>query len=187
MTLCISEGCESVRGLDENLKTNERKPMNSFKLLSAGAMVALVGCAGFKDQTNLAEPHAIVLVTDQSDVPSETGRVKKFDGLPVNAGREYRVRPGRHEVTLQFVETGLVTSSPFVVGAAIIPTPPATLDVSQSGQMSVSGQNPLGGMQPVVLNAESRRISYVTNTITVEAGWRYELDGEHVTKRRVSE
>ncbi len=159
--------------------------MQTRRMLGAGVALMFAGCAQFQNQTAVSEPHGVVVVADQTDLPGETGRVKKLDGLPVKSGQNYRVRPGQHEVTIQFVLTGVETSRPFVVGAEL--SQPAVVDVSQSGQMSVSGQNPLGGMQPVILNAETRNRFSVTNLITVEAGWLYELDGDHVTRRRVSE
>jgi hypothetical protein len=168
-------------------KTNEKKPMQKIKPLAISAVLVFTGCASFQDQTSSAEPHGIVVVADQSDVPGDVGRVKKLDGLPVSAGRAYRVRPGRHEVTVQFVLTGVEASRPLAVGGGDMPQPPVVVDVSQSGKMSVSESQPFGGIQPVILNAETRSIVSVTNAITVEAGWRYELDGEHVTSSRANE
>jgi hypothetical protein len=40
-------------------------------------------------------------------------------------------------------------------------------------------------MQPVQLNFEGRRTRYATISINVEAGYRYELDGDVVTKTRI--
>ncbi|MBI3881670.1 MAG: hypothetical protein HY301_16600 [Verrucomicrobia bacterium] len=156
---------------------NRLVPVISLLLLAGG-------CARFEHQTGELEPHAMLLVVDTSDFGGDLGVVKKLDGLPVSAGGEYRLRPGAHVAIIQFVDRFAESYKPASVTIGSKPdaatsTPPVNLDVSETGKASVSGQSPVGGgMQMVNVNVANRRIRYLTNSITVEAGWRYELDGD---------
>ena len=143
--------------------------------------VLLAGCAHLQHQTSESEPHGLVTVVKTLDSPDELGVVQSLDGLPVSAGRGYRVRPGVHTVIVRFVETVIETSKPLSYGIGTPTEKPATVHVSEAGRTSVTGQQPFSGMQPVNLSVESRHIRYITNSISVQAGGRYELEGERMT------
>lgn len=157
--------------------------MNKLSLLvvaSAGGL--LLGCAQFEHQTAQSEPHCLVRIANASDSGGAHGAVNKFDGRSVREGKEYRVTPGRHLVIIQYAETVLANYKPLSIGMRS--SEAVDVRVPTSGRASVSGVNPNSGMQPVNLSFEDRRLRYATNSITLEAGWRYELDGDNVTRTR---
>ena len=146
----------------------------------------LAGCAHFEQQTSELEPHGLVTIVKPLDFSGEAGVVKKLDGLAVRAGQTYRVKPGEHTVIVQFVETGIETSKPVtLLGVGNPPAEPTTdVHLSPSGQATVTGAQPFSGMQMANLTVETHRIRHVTNSISVQAGWRYELDGDRVTSHQ---
>ena len=154
-----------------------------------GMGVLLAGCAQFQHQTAESEPHALVTIAPPANSPVPHGEVKSIDGLPVSAGQSYRVKPGSHAVAVQHVETVVESGSPvsttlFSVGNMPPPAEqPANIQLSQSGGMSVTGQQPFAVMQPANLSVEDRRTRNTTKTITVRAGCRYELNGDLVTEK----
>ena len=151
-----------------------------------GLALLLAGCARFEHQTNESEPHGVVVViAAPSDFP-DSPVVKKLDGLAVRAGRTYRVKPGEHEVTIRMVERGVTTYKPMSVGAGHGGEQPATLNMSQSGRSEVTGMQPNSGPQPVNINMEDRSVNYLKTSFSVEAGWRYELDGGNINKARIA-
>ena len=156
--------------------------------VSAGMAMLLAGCAHFEPQTSELEPHGVVAVVKPLDFAGEAGVVKKLDGLAVRAGRTYRVKPGEHTVVVRFVETVIETSKPVTLFGIGTPSTEQAADVhvSESGKTTVTGERPFSGMQPVNLSVETRRIRYTTNSISVQAGWRYELDGDRVTTTKFS-
>lgn len=149
----------------------------------------LAGCAQFQHQTSEAEPHGLVKIAPSGNAASPFGLVKKLDGLPVSAGRSYRVKPGFHDVSVETVETVVESSTRasvtlFHAGSDNMPPmsePPVNVNLSQSGGMTVTGQQPFAGMQPANLNVENRRATTTTHAISFKAGWYYELDGNRVT------
>jgi hypothetical protein len=168
----------------------QRCPLQFPRHVIAGIAVLLAGCAHFEQQTGELEPHGLVVVVKPTDFVGEVGLVKRFDGLAVSAGKTYRVRPGEHTVVVQFVETMIETSQPatatlFSVGTPL-PEQPANVHVSESGEATVTGQQPFPGMQMANLSIERRRVRYATNAISVQAGWRYELEGDRVTAKQSS-
>lgn len=151
--------------------------------LILGCSLLLASCASFQDQTGELEPHGLVTVTHREDYRNERGRVKSLDGLPVRPGQSYRVKPGSHQVTLEFTETVVETADP--VSYTLFGSPsaegPTDVMLSQSGGMSVTGQQPFTtGTQPVRLSVENRRTRTRTIPLTVKAGRHYELDGSTV-------
>jgi len=164
----------------------ERLPGRPIRLniclpLVVGLALLLAGCARFEHQTSQSEPHGLVMIVVDSgdmDIPVVT----KLDDLPVSDGRVYRVKPGEHEVTIRFVQRGYETYQPMMIGLGDAKVEPATVTVPESGRPEAEGVKPFTTMQPVNLNIEDRRITYVTQTIKVEAGWRYELNGRDISK-----
>ncbi|HEY6168291.1 MAG TPA: hypothetical protein VI454_09650 [Verrucomicrobiae bacterium] len=158
--------------------------------LAIGLLLLAVGCTRLQHQTGELEPHALLLVVDTSRNGEDLGVVKKLDGLPVSAGGEYRLRPGVHVAVVQYVDRFATSYKPEGISignaAAGGSTPPVAVDVSETGKASVSGQPFVGGgPQAVNVSVADRRIRYVTNSFTVEAGSRYEMDGDRVTAMRV--
>ena len=154
-----------------------------------GFGLLLAGCAQFQHQTAESEPHALVTIAQPENYPGPHGAVQSFDGLPVSAGKTYRVKPGTHAVVVQHVETVVQSGSPvkttlFQVGnAPMPPDQPATVYLSQSGGMSVTGQQPFAVMQSANLSVEDHRTRTTTRSITVKAGWQYELTGNFVIEK----
>jgi hypothetical protein len=140
----------------------------------------VAGCAHFESQTLENEPHAVIHVVKVRGSSSEYGS-SKIDGLPVRFHKIFRVRPGEHEVVVCLLETATDSYTGLTAGAPLWDSR-ANVNMSSSGQMTVTGIQPLGGMQMANLNMESRQVSNYTNTISVEAGWTYELDGYSLTK-----
>lgn len=101
-----------------------------------GLALALAGCAQLRHQTTALEPHGVVRFEITSDPYPDQPVVKTFDGLPVSPGREYRVKPGPHELVCRAVE---------IVGP-------------------------------------HRRPRCLTNSLTIDAGWLYDVTGENVGK-----
>lgn len=148
----------------------------------------LAGCAHFEPQTSELEPHGLVTVVEPLEYAGEAGVVKRLDGLPVRAGQTYRVKPGEHTVIVKFVETVVETSKPVTLFSLGTPRTeqPVNVQVSEFGRTTVTGQQPFAGIQPVNLSVESRRTLYLTNSLSVKAGWRYELDGDQVRTKQFS-
>lgn len=148
-----------------------------------GCSLSLASCASFQNQTGELEPHGRVTIVKRDDFRNERGRVKSLDGLPVTPGRTYRVRPGTHEVTVEFTETVTETADPmsYTLFGSPSTDEPADVHLSPSGGMSVTGQQPYStGTQPVRLSVENRRTRSRTIPLTVKAGRHYELDGSTV-------
>ncbi len=159
---------------------------NKLHYLGASLGVALLGCATFNHQTTELEPHALITVVRPAE--NQPGVLKSLDGLPVSAGRTYRVRPGSHAVVVGFTELVTETAKPrtlFSVGNLGGPTedPPANVRFSEGNRVSVQGQQPFQAMQPVNLAYEYRRVRLATNTSTVQAGGHYELTGDRLTPK----
>ena len=139
------------------------------------------GCAHFENQTLENEPHAVIHLVKLRGMFSDYYAVSKMDGALVRFHKTLRVRPGGHEVVVCLLETS--TDSYTGLGAGVsLSDSRANVNVSSSGQTTVNGVQPFGGMQMANLNVESREASYYTNKISVEAGWEYELDGYNLTK-----
>jgi hypothetical protein len=121
-----------------------------LKIVAATALV-LSGCARFEHQTSLSEPHGVLRFGVVSE-PSAS--VKSFDGLSLSAGREYRVKPGKHELVYQISESSVKIEKPVDLGIATLPP-----------------------------TAEVRfRSRYVTNVVLIEADWLYDVEGVEVKK-----
>jgi hypothetical protein len=142
---------------------------------------AVAGCAHFENQTLENEPHAVIHLVKLRGYFSDYWAVSKIDGVPVRFHKTLRVRPGEHEVVVCLLETTPGSYTGLTAGAPLSDSR-ANVNMSSSGQMTVTGFQPLGGMQMANLNVESREVSYCTNKISVEAGWTYELDGYNLTK-----
>ena len=157
-----------------------------------GIGLLLAGCAQFQHQTGEAEPHALVTIVKPGNSPGHQGMVKKLDGLPVSAGQSYRVKPGTHAVLVEFVESVVESAESArmtLFSAGNMPPEleqPANVHLSQSGGMSVTGQQPFAVMQPVNLSVENRRTRTTTQSISVKAGWHYELNGKLVTEKPIA-
>jgi hypothetical protein len=160
-------------------------PTAWYRYFLAGIALLVAGCAEFQHQTGLSEPHGVVRIVMPAD-PHTNFRVVKLDGLPVSVGREYRVRAGEHLVTVRVVESSVLHYEPVTVGAGDVVDQRGTLNIPASGASSVTGEHPFSGMQMLNVDVEDRRISYVTNSITVEAGWRYDLEGDTVSKAQIN-
>lgn len=148
----------------------------------------LVACARLQHQTGELEPHALVCLTGHPDPTGENGVVNKIDGLRVRAGREYRVTPGPHTITVLFVDAVVDVYGPAEIRVDIIgrtpPVSPVNMHTSQDGKVTTSGTGgPFTGPQPVSLSRENRRVRYVDHTLSVQPGWRYELDGDNTMQR----
>lgn len=151
----------------------------------------LLGCASFQHQTADTEPHALITVVKPWE--NQPGVLKSLDGLPVSAGRTYRVRPGQHTVVMGFTELVTETAKPktlFSVGnlGGAADDPPANARISEGRQVTVQDRQPFNAlpgsaMQPVNLTYEFRRVRLATNTITVQAGGHYELVGDRLTPK----
>ncbi len=132
----------------------------------AVAALALAGCAHVDNQPSASEPFALVRFAAAPDAFPDQPVVKTFDGHSVKPDRDYRVKPGQYEVvcrmvldTVQFSESEKVLSSN---------TSGKTTSVLVLG----------GGTME-----HERRVRFLTNTLTVLAGWRYEINGEQVSKK----
>ena len=144
-------------------------------------IIPFAGCASFDHQTLENEPHAVIQMVKENDASFDYWTVVKMDGLPVRFRRVFRVRPGEHEVVVRVNETITDNYAGLSAGASLSDNRP-NVNLASSGQMTITGGQPFGGMQMANLNVESHQISYHTNKITVEAGWTYELDGYGLTK-----
>lgn len=153
-------------------------------LFALAAVLCLAGCATYESTVSESEPHAVIRFVRPAESSLDQRTVKKLDGLPVRLGRDYRIAPGNHEVVVRVVETGGDSYSPVTVGAASADTA-ATVNMSQSGQMTVSGTQPFAAMQPVNLDIESRQLNDLPQILTIEAGWLYEFDGYENKKIRL--
>ena len=129
-----------------------------------GLALLAAGCVRFGHQTSQAEPHGIVQFVSPPDRYAEQPFVKTFDGLPVSAGPEYRVRPGPHELVFQQVDTTVEIHEG------------TTVDLGAAAQIPIPGTREV-----------RRRTKYVTNLLSIEASWFYVVDGENIRKTRVQE
>lgn len=146
--------------------------------------VCIIGCATFDHQTTEVEPHALITVVKPWE--NQAGTLKSLDGVRVNAGKTYRVRPGKHTVVLAIKEMVVETSRPMnfkLFGSGVGPDKPANVHISERGQATVSGVDPSQHMQFVNLSYERQQIRLVTNSITVQAGGRYQLQGDQLTSK----
>ena len=158
------------------MKFNQLLP----SLLLSGA---LLGCATFDHQTTEAEPHALITVLRPPE--NHPGVLKSLDGLPVAAGKTYRVRPGQHAIVMGFTELVTETAKPktlFSIGnqGGVTDDPPTNVRFTEGGKVTIHDQSPVPTMQPVNLSYEYRRVRLTTNSITVQAGGRYELVGDRL-------
>jgi hypothetical protein len=156
---------------------------NLLHCLGASLGVGLLGCATLDHQTTELEPHALITVVRPAE--NQPGVLKSLDGLPVSAGKTYRFRPGSHAVVVGFTELVTETAKPrtlFSIGNLSGPTedPAANVRFSEGNRVSIQGQQPFQSMQPVNLTYEYRRVRLTTNSITVQAGGRYQLIGDHL-------
>jgi hypothetical protein len=159
--------------------------MNTKTIAIVGlGSVLFTGCATFDHQTAETEPHALITIVQPWE--NQAGTLKKFDGMSVSAGKTYRVRPGKHTVVMAFKERSFETYKPtsyHLIGSGIGSERPANLHISESGQATVSGLDPSQSMQSVNLSYERTQIRLATNSITVEAGVRYQLQGDKLTEK----
>lgn len=159
--------------------------------LGAFLGVALLGCATFEHQTAETEPHALITVVKPWE--NQPGVLKSLDGLPVSAGKTYRVRPGQHTVVMGFTELVTETAKPktlFSVGnlGGAADDPPTNMRITEGRQGTVQDRQPFNAlpgpaMQPVNLTYEFRRVRLATNSITVQADGHYELIGDRLTPK----
>ncbi len=135
------------------------------------ATLLLGGCARFQHQTTALEPHAVVTVAKPPGPSKDESVVKRLDGLPVIQGRDYRVTPGQHTVVVKSI--------------ALVP------EKVQSGvsmRIHDPNVNPKDPFRPSAVSPETETrahstVVYTTNTITVQAGGRYILDGQTISPR----
>lgn len=150
--------------------------------------ILLAGCAHFQHQTSEAEPHGLVTIASSGGTQGPRGEVMKLDGLPVRSGQSYRVRAGDHAVQVDIVELEIESAGPMTVtlfksgNGPAISDPPVNLHLSQSGGMSITGQQPYAVVQPVIISAEERHIRKHTYSLQVKLGRHYQLDGTSVTE-----
>lgn len=136
---------------------------------SLALLATLVGCATFEHQTTETEPHALISVFKPRDATLLAGVLKSLDGKPVRAGQTYRLRPGQHEVVVEYKE------------------PLSDEQLSEKGKLQPNEQpawaRPQSTVVPIAVvgfEVHSRRGLLVTNSISVEAGGRYELFGDRI-------
>ena len=144
----------------------------------------LAACATFSDQARQDEPHAVIRFTKPPAASPVSRTVKLLDGASPRLDRDYRITPGTHELVIEVTESSAEIQRPFLIGSGS-PYPGnniGTVQLSQDGQMSASGINPMAPMQPVNLQMDSRQTSTTTRQINVDAGWRYEHDGTFLRK-----
>jgi hypothetical protein len=148
--------------------------------VAAGMAMLLAGCAHFESQTSDAEPHGLVEIVKSLNYAGDVDVVKKLDGMPVRGGQTYRVKPGEHTVVVKLVETvsetmgspvGMWTPQPVMYDTA-------SQRSTATGLQSISTREGGG----VYLSGTRRRITYATNSISVQPGWRYALEGGRVVK-----
>jgi hypothetical protein len=115
--------------------------MNPHHLLTSLLLSgSLLGCTSFQHQTTELEPHALITVIKPWE--NQPGVLKSLDGLPVSAGKTYRVRPGQHTVVMGFTELVTETAKPktlFSVGnlAGAADDPPANARITEGRQVTV--------------------------------------------------
>jgi tetratricopeptide (TPR) repeat protein len=126
------------------------------------------GCTSFQHQTRETDPHALVIIK-QFRGHQVQRMVTHFDGQLVQPHREYRVTPGEHQLII----------------TEIVP-------VSGSSAMNKIGEVPGESGTKITLSylnlshTTSRALN-ITNSIIVESGWRYALEGMLVHKTNLSD
>lgn len=143
------------------------------------------GCASLQDQTRKDQPHAIVHFTPPFDTRSDLTVITRFDDLPVKTGRDYRVAPDEHRLTLRVAtfDSALYSPAQFGVGTKQLAEErsKSELTVSPTGRLDANTAPPLfSGVQMANIRVDSRQILYATNIIILEAGRRYELEPNSV-------
>ena len=153
-------------------------------LMVFGALLP-VGCAQFDHQTTESEPHGLIAIPAR-DIGPGLPYVKKIDGLAVTPGREYRVKLGVHQFVASWASSEVNHYGGLKFGNESIPEPRPELNVSASGKTELTGAGPgptsIQGPQMLKLNVESRRDNSLGDSVVVEAGWRYELNGYTVSR-----
>lgn len=146
----------------------------------AGIVLFLTGCAHLEHQTTKSEPHALLTVTKRVDLQIPGGKLKTLDGLPVSAGRTYRLRPGNHAVVTDIIATVVDTATPWsrtTVGFW-------QLEPAANGRPpELTEHNRSGSQLSDRMVMETRRVRSVTNSISVKAGGRYELVADQLFAR----
>lgn len=176
----IKTGCrltaKSKRSLF-NIMNAEARILHRFIFWFTGGILTagLAGCAGLKHQTLETEPHAVVRVIKSDESSFDYRHISRIDGLPLRFQSTFRLRPGKHDVEVSVVQSTVSSYSGLSAGTGINPAA-ANINVSPSGQTTVTGVNPFMGMQSATLNVESHQNYFITNQITLEAGVIYELD-----------
>jgi hypothetical protein len=160
----------------------KRRFVKSPLKIVLGLTLVVAGCARFGHQTSESEPHGVLRFASSSDRYEEQVAVKTFDGLPVSAERDYRVRPGRHELVYRVVERAVETYDPNFLGAGKTPDKPADPAAAPAGSTNVTAA---AGRRAAGASVVRRRTRYLTNSISIDAGWLYEVDGENVSKTRL--
>jgi hypothetical protein len=171
------------RARGQTRKRSAMKRLNLVAALVSGALLA--GCTRFQHQASEPEPHGLIHVAKYSSASRDHGVVTSINGKTVRAGREYRVVPGEHRVTVLFVESEMKTYNTFgfsLFGTA--PAQPANESASAYGDVAASGTDGHSKwLQPATRTAEVLRTRYLDHTIAVQAGWHYDLDGDNVTRQ----
>jgi hypothetical protein len=126
-------------------QTKRRSAMKRLSLVAAlvsGALLA--GCARFQHQASEPEPHGLINVAEYSSASRDHGAVARIDGIPVRAGREYRVVPGEHRVTVLFLEPEVKTYNR--VGVSLVSKAPRTRRTGLRHRMATSPQAARAGI-----------------------------------------
>jgi hypothetical protein len=137
--------------------------MNTRLNIVVGTVLVLAGCAHFGHQTSLSEAHAVLRFGADKDAPLDQPKVKRLDGLPVSAGRSYRVKPGKHELVC-------LLDRVLIVGG------PTDIDILKTTGTIRAGLHMPGDRSSI------HQHEYITNLFTVEAGCIYSVEGESVSK-----
>lgn len=154
--------------------------MNPQITIVFGMTLLGAGCAGVQHQTGESEPYGLVRIVKPTDYAVHL-RSARLDGSRVSVGRDYRVKPGEHLVTIKVVEGATSVDNAFrdppAVGGAF--REPATFNDAFTEFERQQRQRSS-------VNVDERHGTYTTNSFSVEAGWRYELDGYSVKKTRLT-
>jgi hypothetical protein len=161
--------------------------MNTIPCFPAFICTGLIlsGCAQFQHQTREDEPHGVVFIGSSPTSSPVSGMVRSLDGQPVREGSSYRVRPGNHEIVVEFVERTIESANPVYIGSP--PTEmdqPGNLHISESGGISTTGVSPYQGMQPLSMSVENRTRRQQIRNFPVAAGRKYVISGTMISEER---
>jgi len=142
----------------------------------------LTGCAHFEHQTNAFEPHGLVEIVKSFpsfNYAGEVGVVKTLDGLAVSTGHTYRVKPGEHAVVIKSVETVSETFDRDTMELVRVDSSSGAVLATEFRSFSDQG---CMSKNRHLITVNHHYITYTRNSLSVQVGWRYALDGDRVVK-----